>query len=273
MAQRADRARISQKPLPANARRIPIPAAALGPWLAEIEDAAELRVSLRAVAILAEGSNRRGVPPSLVLEDLLDDPFLVHAHGVDGVRSGLGAALARGTLLAARASGEVRIFLNDDAGRRYFEQASLTPLDGSEILAPPTESAPIHRPPPEQPDPPRANIFALYEEHIGQFGHSVAEQLKAAEAEYPINWIEDAFAVAKERKALNWNYVQGILRRWLNEGRHSGADIHTGQRRDQYDEHGKPGDDTAPDSRTGYLESYRRRHGRLPWESGEPTSG
>ena len=40
--------------LPANARRIPIPAAALSQWLADIDDIAELKVTLRALALLAE---------------------------------------------------------------------------------------------------------------------------------------------------------------------------------------------------------------------------
>ena len=80
MGDGANRTRISQKPLPANARRIPIPAAALGPWLAEIENPEELRVTLRVVAILAEGASRGGVPPSVSLEDLLDDPFLAQGR-------------------------------------------------------------------------------------------------------------------------------------------------------------------------------------------------
>ena len=264
---------VDRTPLPANARRIPIPAAALGPWLAEIEDLTELRVTLRALALIAEETSHRGIPPSVTLHDLLDDPFLAQGYAGENIRLGLAAALTRETLVVALARGEVRVFLNDDAGRRHLEHAALRPLSPGDVLEGPAESAPIQRLPKTQPDAARANIFALYEEHIGPYGHSIAEQLKAAEGEYPFNWIEDAFTVAAERKAVNWNYIHGILRRWLKEGRYSGASESIGQQQDQYHEHGKPGHDTAPDSRTGYLESYRRRHGRLPWESGEPTVG
>ena len=272
MANGADKTRIFQRSLPANARRIPIPAAALGPWLAEIDDPSELKVTLRAVASLAEGANRRGVPPSIALDDLLDDPFLTQGGDSVSIRRGLAAALERGTLLAVVDRGEVRVFLNDDTARRHLETAELEPLSPADVLCAGSKSETIQRLPKEQPAAPRANIFALYEEHIGPYGHNMAERLKAAEADYPINWIKDAFSVAAERNAVNWNYVEGILRRWVKEGRYTEAAVAAGQRRDQYHEHGKPGDDTTPDSRSGYLESYRRRHGRLPWESGEPAA-
>ena len=273
MGNGANRTRISQKSLPANARRIPIPAAVLGPWLAEIEDPEELRVTLRIVAILAEGASRRGVPLSVSLEDLLDDPFLARVHRVDSIRSGLAAALERGTLMAVGDRGRICVFLNDEAGRRYFDRETLERLSAADVLGGPPESVPIQWLPQTQPGAQRANIFALYEEHIGPYGHSIAEQLKAAESEFPSQWIEDAFAAAIERKAASWNYIHAILRRWLQEGRYTEFGAPNSPQRDQHHEHGKPGRDTAPDSRTGYLESYRRRHGRLPWELGEPTAG
>ena len=273
MANGANRTRISQKSLPANARRIPIPAAALGPWLAEIENPDELKVTLRVVAILAEGTSRGGVPPSVSLEDLLDDPFLERAHSADSTRSGLASALERGTLMAVGDRGGVCVFLNDEACRRYFDRETLECLSAADVLGGPPESVPIQWLPQTQSVAQRANIFALYEEHIGPYGHSVAEQLKAAESEYPPQWIEDAFAAAIERNAASWNYIHAILRRWLQEGRYAEFGVPNSPQRDQHHEHGKPGRDTAPDSRTGYLESYRRRHGRLPWESGEPTAG
>ena len=91
--------------LPANARRIPIPAAALSQWLADIDDIVELKVTLRVLALLASEPQRRAVPPSIALEDLLDDPVLAEAQlsGVENyARSGLAAAVGRGTLAAIR---------------------------------------------------------------------------------------------------------------------------------------------------------------------------
>ena len=251
-------------PLANDARRLPVPAVALGRWLAEIDDLAELKATLRAVGILAEGVHRAGAPPSIPLNDLLDDPFLAPdpASGDgcdDAIRAGLDAALRRGTLAAVRAGGEVRIFLNDAAAQLYFERLELAPWSFSDLpLNPPAFVPPAHAPLPAG----RANIFALYERHIGPYGHNIAEQLRAAEQEYPARWIEDAFALAASREITSWKYVWTILRRWRREGR---------QEQQRYD-NGKPGHNTAPDRRTGYLDYYRRRYGHLPWEPGAGDS-
>ena len=252
--------------LPARARRLPVPAAALGPWLADIGDIVELKVTLRAVALLAEGVTRRDVPPALEETALLDDAYLAGAGiGNDGIRAGLAAALRRENLVGVRAGGgEIRIFLNDDAAQRYFARAGLTPIAPSARPANPPALAPPGSAPPAAG---RANIFALYEKHIGTYGHSIAEQLRAAEQEYPAQWIEDAFALAADRDITSWNYIWNILRRWHRDGRREGL------RGSQRYDNGKPGRHTAPDRRTGYLDYYRRRYGRLPWESDDGESG
>ena len=260
--------------LPANARRISIPAAALGPWLAEIDDATELRVTLRALALLADGVGRGGAPSSATLHDLTEDKFLNESVGSGRVAAGLAAALGRGTLVAAKERGEIRVFLNDAAGRSYLERKSLAAVAPPQLLDEPAETPPAQGSYPTRQGDGRANIFALYEKHIGSYGHSIAEQLKAAEAEYPLQWIKDAFEVATEKNAAaSWNYVQAVLHRWSKEGRYSEPAARGARQLDRHHEHGEPGHDSAPDSRTGYLDSYRRRYGRLPWESGEPDAG
>ncbi len=261
MGNGTNRTRISQKSLPANARRIPIPAAALGPWLAEIENPEELRVTLRIVAILAEGASRRGVPLSVSLEDLLDDPFLARVHSVDSIRSGLAAALERGTLMAVGDRGRICVFLNDEAGRRYFDRETLECLSAADVLGGPPESVPIQWLPQTQPGAQRANIFALYEEHIGPYGHSMAEQLKAVEEEYPAAWIEYAFNIASEHNARSWSYVNTILRRLVREGLPDGAVV--------ANEYGKFRNDSETNRREAVLEQYRRLFGRPGWESQE----
>ena len=253
--------------LPANARRIPIPAAAMAQWLADIDDIVELKVTLRALALLSETPARGPVPPGIGLHELLDDPFL--ESGMDGtaIRQGLASAIARRTLLALQSGGEVRVFLNDEGCRRYVATAGVTELTATDLTAPADANASDPLPQPPTTGEPRANIFALYEQHIGPYGHSIAEQLRAAEEEYPAEWIADAIAVAAERNARSWRYIDAVLHRWRQE--RPTADI-TNRARDSSHEHGEPGSDTAPDSRTGYLDSYRRRHGRLPWEPREP---
>ena len=88
-------------------------------WLADIDDIVELKVTLRALALLSETPARGPVPPGISLHELLDDPFL--EAGIDGtaIRQGLASAIARRTLLAVQSGGEVRVFLNDEGCRRY----------------------------------------------------------------------------------------------------------------------------------------------------------
>ena len=241
--------------LPANARRIPIPAAALSQWLADIDDIAELKVTLRALALLAEEPRRRSVPPSIALEDLLDDPVLAEAQ-LNGFENyalkGLAAAVSRGTLAAIRDAGAMRVLLNDEDCQRYLQTGGVTELTAADLTG--MAGMDALEPTPQTPTTaePRANIFALYEQHIDILNHSVAEQLRAAEEEYPLSWIEDAFAEAVDRNARSWGYISSILRRWRREGRH---------------EHGKFGGDSEADSRKTVLDEYRERYGRLPWET------
>ena len=259
--------------LPANARRIPIPAAAMSQWLADIDDIVELKVTLRALALLADEPRRRSVPPSIALEDLLDDPVLAEAQlsGVENsALSGLAAAVDRGTLVAIRDAGAMRVLLNDQDCQRYALTGGVTLLTAAELTGVADVVAPERLPQPTPTGEPRANIFALYEQHIGPYGHSIAEQLRAAEEEYPSAWIADAIAVAAERNARSWWYINAVLRGWKRERQTRSGTSGTNQTRDTRHEHGEPGSDTAPDSRTGYLDSYRRRYGRLPWEPGEP---
>lgn len=263
------------RPLPKDARRISVPAPALDQWLAEIEDPGELKVTLRVVALLAAEPARAGTPPSLSLDDLLDDRALRRATelGNDAaIRRALAAALSRETLVAVRVAGDVRLLGNDERVQEYLVKARLAPLSASDIGgADVTETTGSESIKPAKGSASRVNIFALYERHIGTFGHGMAEQLRAAEEEYPARWIEDAFEIASNQDARSWGYVNAILRRWLQEGKSSASPQIVAQPRERRHDDGKLGHDTAPDSRTGYLESYLRRYGRLPWESDDPA--
>ena len=63
------------------------------------------------------------------------------------------------------------------------------------------------------------NIFRLYEENIGPLTPMIADALREAEQEYPIQWLEDALRIAVENNARNWRYVEAILERWQDKGR------------------------------------------------------
>lgn len=259
---------VATSPLSACGRRIPVPASALGEWLSAIDDLAELKVTLRAVALLAPEPNRRGVPPSLSLYDLLDDDILRKVAILNSnaaISLALVAALRRGTLAATRCRGEVRFFLNDEYCRRYFERMGLSELAPTDAVGcEGHETAAIVNVPTVQAQPGRANIFALYEQHIGTYGHGVAEQLRAAEEEYPAAWIEYAFSIAAEHNARSWSYVNTILRRLVREGLPQGTVA--------ANEHGEPGINSEANRREEYMEQYRRLFGPLPWESRDSQS-
>ena len=47
----------------------------------------------------------------------------------------------------------------------------------------------------------------------------IAEQLKSAGDEYPLDWIEDAIRIAVENNVRRWSYVARILASWNERGR------------------------------------------------------
>lgn len=59
----------------------------------------------------------------------------------------------------------------------------------------------------------RSNIFTAYENNIGLINPIMAETLKAAEQEYPADWIEDAIHEAVRQNVRRWAYVEAILLR------------------------------------------------------------
>ena len=258
-------------------RRIPIPANLVGSTLAQIDNLAELKLTFRVAALLAVKTARRGVPPSLGLDELLDDAVLRQSSATEtdgiaapdaAIRTALADNLRRATLSAIRQDGDIRIFINDQDCQRYLQKSGLIALSHDAVAGQSHAATALQHEPTFQPSTRLTNIFALYEKHIGPIGHNAGLQLLAAEAEYPATWIEDAFAIAAEHNARSWQYVVAILRRWLQEGRPAETIASRNRQRDQHHEHGKPGRDSAPDSRTGYVEEVRRLYGgRLPWES------
>jgi DnaD/phage-associated family protein len=269
---------VGEGAIPADARRIPMPAVIFGGLLAEIDDIHELKLILRGTALLAQRRARGGIPPSLGLEDLHEDAVLQHSNpdstGVSAagdfqILRPLAAALRRGIFVAAKPAHEVRIFLNDDYSRRYFQDSSITVLDPASALGPIDSAASNRTGIPDSRPTQRANMVALYEEHIGTLTPRTGAALAAAEEEFPYNWIADAIGEAAKNDARNWSYVEQILRRWLTEGRPDTVNSPDGRQRQPHHEHGKPGLNSAPDRRTGYLDAYRRRFGTLPWETEE----
>lgn len=227
---------------PAGARATVIPSLFFAAVLPEIDDPAELVVSCYLFYALGR---RQGSPRVITFEELAAETPLRRSLRRLGdstepgaieaaLRRGLEAAVARGTVLHARAvharrseagSGPARAdvyLVHTEQAREAIASGRLAGL----------ELAPAPEPLPDVPPP---SIYALYEENIGTIAPLVAEELREAEATYSPVWILAAFKEAAAMNKRNWRYVARILERWRAEGRTdatTGRDLPAAARRD-----------------------------------------
>ncbi len=190
-----------------------VPTLLLTRVMSEIKDIAELKVTLYVVQAIY---HRKGYPRFVTYGELAGDPVLLNGLE-DGtkapgevLRQAIDRAVARGTLLSVKTGTQEFLVVNDEAGRR-----ALPRLAGGAVTV---SNAPAATGPP----PARPNIFTLYEQNIGMLTPMIAEELRAAEAEYPPRWVEDAFKEAAALNKRNWRYIARILENWATEGRESG---------------------------------------------------
>ena len=195
---------------------MPVPAPLLGSLLAQIDDMAELKCTLRAVALL---SQKRGYPRFVSLQELQADESLVRAIPTEGttqpadlIEKALGNAVRRGTLAFAiiNSNGKRQpIFgLNSEFDKMALEKAASQPPSWSETYQEPPDPA-VERP----------NVFEMYEQNIGMLSPMIADALLEAEDMYPEEWIEEAIEEAVVQNKRSWRYISRILERWEHEGR------------------------------------------------------
>ena len=191
-----------------------LPAQLFVELLPQIEDEAELRVTLYALYAI---QRRRGALRAVRGSELAAEPPLVRAltshGGAAAVPAALDRAVARGTLLAcALADGDALYFVNSESGRRALLRVQSGALDapGTRVQERPPPALPPDRP------------AAVYEQEIGTLTPAVAEGLARAAERYPEQWTVDALRLAATSNRRSWRYVEGILRRWEVEGRDDG---------------------------------------------------
>ena len=199
---------------PPGSRATTVPSVFFSDVLPGIEDQAELTVTL--YAFFALGRKAAGARWLTVEELSLELPLRRALARLPGgadaaLRRGLAAALERGTL---RRTG-TRLALNVRGAR---------PVQQSGTDACPEQAGPAA---PE----PLPTIYALYEENIGTLTPLLADELRAAEADYPAAWIREAFREAVSLNRRNWRYIARILERWREEGRNDAAVGGTTERR------------------------------------------
>ena len=200
---------------------VPVPAAVFSQVLEEVRDLAELQCLLRALFLL---HRKRGRLRYLTVSALENDVALLRACQGGSrdprsvVKEAVDACVDRGTLLRVPVESggrsEVVLLLNTSQNRNAVEQLRRGELELDGL----TSAAPAGEPP-----APRQDIFTLYEENIGVITPLIAEELKDAEKTYQHAWIEDAMREAVAQNIRKWKYVEGILRRWAQEGKEHGA--------------------------------------------------
>ena len=168
--------------------------------LSEIEDAAELKVTL---FFLWRVQHMEGPFRALGQADFEEK---VLGLAADEVASGLESAVRRGSILKAQNEAEVFYFLNSPRGRAAAEAFANGDLEDSSMGT----SVPVVE---------RPNAFKLYEENFGPLTPMIADTLKDAEETYSDEWVADAMMAALKNNVRNWKYVEAILKRWKEEGR------------------------------------------------------
>ena len=177
-------------------KRLPVPAPLLSSLLADITDCAELKCTLR---FLWHEAQQSGAPKRVPVSILRADDVLLDALGSEEeVGHGIALAVERGTLIEVGGW----LLLRTPQNERAAERLGAAPAQA--VVGRPSE---------------RPNIFQLYEENIGMLTPLVADELRAAEEEYPTGWVEAAMREAAAGNVRSWRYVAAVLERWQREGR------------------------------------------------------
>ena len=236
---------------------VPVPEVFFTVLLPEIEDMAELKVSLHLFWLLAQ---KKGDPRCVSDRELLADMVLLRSLKRKGdprpveerLRHGLEQAVARGSILRiylkllSEASDEEELvgwyFFNTARSRKIVNELQGGELVPASLLATqddePVEQTQAYentgsvepagrtgalrgyeQASQVQVQIERPNIFVLYEQNIGLLSPLIADELRDAADTYPAEWIEAAFREAVLHNKRKWSYIRAILRRWETEGR------------------------------------------------------
>mgnify|MGYP001222287037 FL=1 len=207
------------KGFPRKVRYLPVPAPLLESLLEEIDDLAELKCTLRVIAMLHV---KKGHPRFVTLGELQADRTLTRSLGQDGdsasqsIEQGMAKAVRRGTIAVAsveESGARQQLFtLNTEVNRTTLEKIA----EGATQVS----LLPVSEPWVEPEDTP--NIFALYEQNVGMLSPMIADELREAEELYPVEWISEAIGEAVGLNKRSWRYISRILERWEHEGRGHG---------------------------------------------------
>ena len=173
--------------------------------LPEINDSAELKVTL---FFLWRMQHMEGPFRALCQTDFTEKEL---GLATEEVASGLEKAVLRGSILRSQHDADVFYFLNSPRGRASAEAFARGDWrESAKIMSTPV----VKRP----------NVFKLYEENVGPLTPLIADMLKDAEDAYSQEWVAEALEIAVRNNVRNWKYVEAILKRWKEKGKHEGKD-------------------------------------------------
>lgn len=183
--------------------------------LPEIDHLGELKLTLFAIWHAEQGGD---VVRYLTFADFSQDERLAAGFGRTpaeaqaALQDALDRAVQRGSLLRCLPVGgsasDAIYFVNTPRGRA-----------AAQALAAGKWSPAAGERPPLTLEMERPTIFQIYEKNIGALTPMIADALKIAELEYPLEWIEDAVRIAVLNNVRRWRYVEAILRSWKEKGR------------------------------------------------------
>ncbi|MFN8375632.1 MAG: DnaD domain protein [Anaerolineae bacterium] len=189
---------------PGKTRQTQLPAQFFSELLPQIDDLAELKITLFCFWALHQ---KEGKYRFLRRHDFAADTALMQglalmngASADDTLDKALLRAIQRGTLLCGQAHGAALYFMNTAQGRealRQLDAGTWTPDDAGRSL---------------ELMPERPNVYALYEANIGLITPMIADALKDAEREYPAQWIADAIQEAVKSNKRSWRYIESVLK-------------------------------------------------------------
>ncbi len=206
---------------PARTEFTPIPNAFFSSLLLQIEDIAELKVTLFVIAALYR---KKGYPRFVSYSEMLGNTGLLRSIKTDkespeeALHTALRMSAERGTLLRLvldndGASEDVYL-LNDESGRQAVAKIESGELELAGLKSGRKISVEVE----ELPD-----IFTLYEQNIGMLTPIISDELKDAEEHYPQDWIRDAIKEAALNNKRSIKYIAKILESWSAEGKSDGT--------------------------------------------------
>lgn len=198
---------------------LPVPTTFFGALLRDIDDLAELKVTLHCWRLLQQQKGTMRYLRRSALEHDRTLLVMLDSTGSEAAQTALSEAVRRacdrGTLLSLEVDSETRnetcYFLNTPANQQLVGR-----LQAGEITLGPFKAIKSTAPPPALSRP---GIYELYEQNVGLLTPLIAEELREAELEYPAEWIEDAFREAAAYNKRNWRYIHRILENWATQGR------------------------------------------------------